>query len=113
MRDEFVIGRMRQTMKSHSDRIGDVFQELYERTIDFGAHPNEQAFLSNLNQEKVEERTELETVFLHADGPQLDHALKSTGQVGIWTLNAFQQIYRERFILLGVKERLEKLRERF
>lgn len=113
MRNEFATGRLRESIELHGGRMLSVFDEMYERTVDFGGHPNEQALLSNMIREDEEGRTEFQTVFLHGDSLQLDHALKSTGQVGLWALHAFQLIFRDRFMLLGVRERLTELRKHF
>lgn len=113
MRNEFLISRLRETIKKHSKKMANLFDELYERTVDFGGHPNEHALLGNMLREADMDRIEFQTVFLHKDGVQMDHALKTTGQVGLWALHAFQLLYRERFMLLGVNESLEEIRNRF
>lgn len=113
MRKEFVASRLRETIEFHSKRMLALFDQMYERTIDFGGHPNEQALLSNITRNEEEDRTEFQTVFVHGDDLQLVHALKNTGQVGLWVLHAFQLIYRERFGLLGVEDRMIQLRKRF
>lgn len=101
----------RNTIRVHSAKMEKIFDELYERTIDFGGHPNERAFFSNMAREENEDRVEFQMVLLHGDGRPLEHALKSTGQVGLWALHAFQLLYPERFMLLGVSERLEEFRD--
>lgn len=113
MRKEFAATRLRETISNQSQNLALLFNELYERTIDFGAHPNERALFSGMVKKNGADRVEFETVFLHGDGLQLEHALKTTGQVGLWALHVFQLIYPERFMLLGVKDSLEKIRKRF
>jgi hypothetical protein len=46
------------------------------------------------------------------DSIALMHGLKSTAQSGLCSLHVFQHIFRERFQLLGLRERLAKLRTR-
>lgn len=110
---EFAVSRLRASIQRRSEKMLSIFDEMYERTIDFGAHPNERALLSSIKQDRLDDRIEYQTVFLHGDGLQLDHALKTTGQVGLWVLHAFQLLYPSRFMLLSIRQRLEDVRQHF
>ncbi len=44
VREEFTAGAIRRAIKKADAKIGGHFEFLYERLIDFGAHPNEQGF---------------------------------------------------------------------
>ena len=50
-------------------------------------------------------------LYLHGDSPILDNALLSLAQFRVCTLLIFQEIFRERFELLGVSSELLELRK--
>lgn len=83
---------------------------LYERTIDYGAHPNPRALVSALEQEESEGSIHFQRLYLVGDDEPLHLCLRSTAQVGVGSLEVFRNIYRTRYELLGIEERLRKLR---
>ena len=56
------------------------------------------------------DRITLTHLYLHGDDDALLMGLKSTAQVGAASLHIFQHVFRERFMILGVRGMLEKLR---
>src|SRR5207244_597525 len=46
VKDEFTIGALRKVLKSIDPETHSVWSEMYEKTIDFGAHPNPAALVS-------------------------------------------------------------------
>lgn len=111
---EFRNEKIKQYIKSAAPVMGAQFAHLYNQLIDFGAHPNENGYLISTNIEKNEDGgVEFQTVYLHADGPQLDIGLKTAGQIGLWTLHLTQLLFRERYELLGIRADLEIVRKHF
>ncbi len=53
----------------------------------------------------------IQQLYLHSDGLPMDFALKTTAQIGICSLHLFQWIFKERFSLLGITDRLQALRQ--
>jgi hypothetical protein len=109
----FQYGKIRDRILSNAVKLGEILEELYERTIDFGAHPNFKGIAINSKINKTEDQTEYLQIYLHDDGLALDFSLKSCAQVGIWSLSIYQLIYPEKFLLLGIKSELEALTKRF
>jgi hypothetical protein len=107
----FQIGKIRPTIEKANRHAAKVFDELYERAIDFGAHPNERSITGNLRITDLDDRTSYEQIYLHDDGPPLIHALKSTAQAGVCALEIFQEIFGPRFELLGVRAEVLELRK--
>jgi hypothetical protein len=87
-----------------------VFDSLYQRSIDFGGHPNERSVTGNMRLVKLEGRTEFQQVYLHDDSLMLDHGLKTTAQAGVCALEILQEVFTARFELLGVRVKLLDLR---
>lgn len=86
-------------------------KKLYELTIDFGAHPNEQAITSNVMIEEESDKKTYQSLYLHGDGIFLDHAIKTAAQIGLGSLLIFEHIFRDCFRLLGINFELQELRK--
>lgn len=100
----FALGSLRETIQKHDAKLALVFNELYERSIDFGAHPNQYGVVTGMALKEQEDRTAILQKYLHADGMEMDFALKTTAQAGIFVLRAFQFMMPEKYMLLGIQE---------
>lgn len=85
-------------------------EQLYERTIDLGGHPNELGLLSLLERNETDDSVELSLQVLAPGTEAFDLCLKSTMEVGIATLDIFQEIYETRFELVSLDEEVERLK---
>lgn len=108
-RSEFQHAKVEKHINSSAQKLGSIFALLYDRTIDYGAHPNERGFLSNTKVVESEDSKEFLQIYLQDDGPQLDLALKTAVQAGIWALSIFQMIYPAKWELLSIKHELVEL----
>jgi hypothetical protein len=108
---DFQVVKIKELISQRAPKIGEIFDTLYDRTIDYGAHPNEKGFSLNSQINERESGVEFLHIYLQGNGIALDYSLKSLAQVGIWCLSIFQLIYPEKFELLGIKERLVELRK--
>jgi hypothetical protein len=111
VKDTFQIRKIRLTIEKANQHAAKVFNELYQRAIDFGAHPNERSVTGNLRITDLDGRKLFEQIYLHGDGAPLIHALKTTAQTGVCALEIFQEIFGPRFELLGVRAELLELRK--
>ena len=112
MRNEFEHKKVIRTLEKTDPKLYDAVASLYERTIDFGAHPNERAITGSIEIRHGANSKEYLPIYLHGDGLALEHALKMTAQCGLDSLLVFQCIYPERFALLGISENLHLLRQK-
>ncbi len=102
--------RIMKTLLARDVALHSSLSELYQRTIDFGGHPNERA-VSNSSKIRIEGDTMvIRNQFLHGDSSALDHALRTNAQIGLGSLMVFQLIYKERFDLLGLHDTIESLK---
>ena len=108
------MSNVRPTVAKCDGRLGTVFDTLYERAIDFGGHPNERAIMGSLKIEKGRERIEVQQIYLHADGPALRAAVKTTAEAGLCALFVLQNVsaLTTRFQILGLREEMQALRKR-
>jgi hypothetical protein len=110
VKDEFKIRTLLNTLKTADSAEGNGTEVLYERTIDYGAHPNERALMQTLKMDKTADTVEFQVVYLTGDTPSLRLVLRTCAQVGVCALGIFRLIYRERFDLVGLSETLVTLR---
>lgn len=107
-RSQFGFGRVIATLRTKNVALAERVSNLYDTTIDFGAHPNEMAVTSHLKLEKSDKRVTMKSNYLTGETVALLHAFKVTLEVGIEALSIFQVMRQKRFELLGIKEILEK-----
>ena len=111
-KQEFTYQHVIETFKAVNNDIATVADNLYQRTIDFGAHPNERAVTSEIQiVDEAGKQTIKQTYLAGGTLPQT-HALKSSAQIATCSLYAFREIYKERFDILGLTERVDNLRNK-
>jgi len=99
-----------KTLLARDIALHSSLSKLYQRTIDFGGHPNERAVSSSSKMWQEGDTTVIRIQSLHGDSRALDHALGTTAQIGLGSLLVFQLIYKERFDHLGLRETIESLK---
>jgi hypothetical protein len=111
--DAFTQAKVRGCIDKHDKKLAEVYQQLYERCIDAGAHPNGLAVSGSMKitDDPDADLTHIEQIYLHRDGLAMDHGQKSAAQIGICSLHIFQFIFKERFSLLGLTNLLQELRQ--
>lgn len=112
VRQEFKISTMLDLAKSMDEKEGTVAEKLYERTIDYGAHPNERALMQALQMTEGDDKIEFNSIYLDKDSDQLKLAIKTTAQAGACALSLFRPIYKERYDILGVTDALDHIKKR-
>jgi hypothetical protein len=110
VKNKFKMGDVKNTLKETDKTNYKVASILYDRTIDFGAHPNEMASTSSLTIEKENGDTKLQQIYLSGGNMQQRHAMKTTAQTGVCSLYILREIFKDRFDILGLTARLDKLR---
>ncbi len=110
-KDNFTIAKVRDSIRA-ADRMGVViFNELYDRSIDFGGHPNERSVTGSMVINNVGNDKEIQFMFLHVDDLALDHAMKSAAQAGVCALSILGDVFSARFELLGVNAEIVRLKQ--
>ena len=109
-KQSFRHGDVMKTLLARDIALHKSLSDLYQRTIDFGGHPNQRAVSSSLAMRKESDTTVVRNQFLHGDSAALDHALRTNAQIGLGSLLVFQLIYNERFDILDLRDTLESLK---
>lgn len=86
------------------------FEDLYQRAIDFGGHPNERAVTGNMKMVEEPGKRTMLAIMQHGDGIELNLALKSAAQCAMVSLEMLQVVFDARFELLGVNAAMLNLR---
>lgn len=110
---EFAGSRLFGSLRKRDNTIGDRAGLLYERAIDFGAHPNELAVGSLMSVEESETVATINHSYLSGDGLPLRLCLKSLGQTGLITLEIFCLLYPKRCKAALVAETVATVKLRF
>ncbi len=111
VKQEFKIGTIFNRLVLTNAKVAEVAKTLYDRTIDYGAHPNEQALMQVLHMERDADNIRLEVRYLsRGEEPAFGACFKTTAQVGVCVLDTFRLVFRERFQLLGLERELDQLK---
>jgi hypothetical protein len=107
-KEAFKIGAVRTAIGRYDSKLADVFDENYQRSIDFGGHPNPHASFSAAVLDEREGETGMTVLAISNDAKMITAALKSTAQVGLTALLLFlQHVFKEKFELLGIRQEIE------
>jgi hypothetical protein len=111
---EFKTSRIKATVAENTDaEISRQFEELYQRAIDFGGHPNERAVTGNMDITRLGPgRLLMQQILLHDDGPMLDYGLKATAETGLCALQVLRAAFEEKFKATGQDQVLAELLKR-
>jgi hypothetical protein len=108
-KEAFLISKIKNAIESFDPHLARIFNELYQRSIDFGGHPNPHGTFSAMNIEDNGPPFVSMTAFV-TDAPILQHAMKSVAQIGLAALFIFQHVFKAKFELLGINAEMNKLR---
>jgi hypothetical protein len=107
IRRTFTQTAVRDAIAAKDQKLSEIYQALYERSIDFGAHPNEKAVTTGIVKDTLKTKT-IQFKLLTGDGPALDHSLRLTARVGICSLRVFGTIFKTQFDHQGFSRRAEQ-----
>ncbi len=114
VRTEFQARKIFNVLKSDDTTLAAIYDKLYEKLIDAGAHPNEfGAMLSTTVAESEKGDMSFDTIYLHQNGVPLDYWFRLCAQVGIWALRAADLVYPERSKLTRARYDLDALIARY
>ena len=99
-----------ETLERADATLAGQIKKLYERSIDFGAHPNERAMTGSMHIEEVSDGKVFSANYIHGDALVLAHLLKTTAQVGVGALLMLSIVFRDRFRLLTIDMSLDRLK---
>ena len=111
VRKEFKVANVFQVLELEDQKLRKIAGNLYEKTIDYGGHPNQQAFLSVMKQQSDDSKITFQSAYMIGNEDALHLCLKSCAQIGICTLSIFRLVFRERFDILGISQNLDSMKK--
>ena len=106
-RNMFTYGTVRNNLIEQDEILGQEASLLYDRTIDYGAHPNFYGHITTSDVTKVGVTVQ----FLMPGTNAFKLCVQTSVEVGICSLKIFNRIFSERFHSAGITERLNKINE--
>ena len=106
----FRISDMLSALQADHPRDGSVTADLYEHTINLGAHPNAFGLFQGVDVSEDSEATTIVTQYLHPSTPAHKAALLETARAGVAVLGIFAHIFEPRSTLLGIWNDLAPLK---
>jgi len=110
MRNEFKISNLLNHLQSADSGTHDIAKSLYDRTIDYGGHPNEHAVSTQINIKSTGSRYDITHDYFNCGDSPHNFAIKSAAQVGICCLDIFYHVFRDRYRILGIDKSLNDIR---
>ena len=108
---EFQVGKIRGMIAAFDEKLAANFKLLYDRSIDYGGHPNPYGVLTGMNMEtKDEQLISITTLALTNDPIITMFAMKSVAQVGLCSLYIFQHMFESKLELLSIRAEMNALR---
>jgi len=97
-------------LEQDDKQIAGLARELYERSIEYGAHPNPRGMLASMKIKKEERRVYFTSEYLLEDKLARAVCVKTAAQTGVCSLYIFRLTLEARFNLLGVTDKLLRVR---
>jgi len=99
VKDVFQIGDILNEYTSDHNDDGRIAHELYEQTIDWGAHPNTHGLMQTVTLEHTSDAMEVVTQYLYPGTLAHASAMKDTARIGVGVLIAFGHIFEPKYAL--------------
>lgn len=109
VKDKFKAGFMLQALEITDPALEKIARELYDRTIDYGAHPNERSLSLALKRTDVKNGIRFDLRYLTDSALAIEFCLKCTAQIGVLSLKILQLIIPERFKIAELDVKLERI----
>ena len=107
-KQEFTVSRVVATHRSCDATIAAQLYNLYEMTIDVGAHPNQLGAMGSMTSSEDVDRVTYAVGILHPAPLPVLVTVKTAVEAAIGALKVFAKIFPERFRLVGLDEIVER-----
>lgn len=113
VKNEFTIRNVLNHLQTINPKTHEIAKSLYDRTIDYGGHPNERAVTTQIKTKTDAARVEFTADYFHCGDRPHQVSLRSSAQIGICCLDIFCNVFGTRYRLLGIDQRLDEIRRGF
>jgi hypothetical protein len=108
-RTEFTVKNVRSTHEGLDPVTAAQLQQLYEKLIDYGAHPNQMGVFTSLGSQESATDVTFSVGILYPSELPVMVTLRLSMAVAIGALKIFGLIYPERFVLMGLDSEIREL----
>lgn len=112
VRRTFKTNHMFAQLINDDPKHGTAAKALYERTIDYGAHPNEQALSTTMKIVLEDKKRIMQAFYMHGDDNQTRAALKTAAQVGVTSMCVLRNVFKQRYDIIGITEKLDAIKKK-
>lgn len=111
-RKKFQIPNIVAEIEKFDLKLGGVYKDLYDRSIDFGGHPNPHGMFSatNIDKDEDEKLTGMITFALVIDPKIIEFSMHKVAQVGLTSLCVFRRVFEGNFESRGINLKIDSLR---
>jgi hypothetical protein len=109
-RKEFMHTKVIGSLAEHHPRLHASIEVIYERTIDYGAHPNQRGLATSTKMVDTEGDSLVRVAQLQGAGPEMDMTMQAAADVGVGALSIFEKIFEARFQSQVIDAELKLLR---
>jgi hypothetical protein len=110
-RGKFQIYTITKTIACFDQKLSKIFKDMYDRSIDFGGHPNPHGMIGSMDIDKDDEEqlTGMSTFALAPNPRVIEFSMHKVAQVGLTALCIFRHIFGKKFELLGISAKMDAL----
>ena len=112
-RKEFSYRNVRGSLVDADKELAEIAIRLYNDTIEFGGHPNEQALLAVSDWLERGEDVVFTQHYLSGGSLEIKFGLVNAMRVGLCCLYIFRRIYKTRVDILGLTDELDRLKRKY
>jgi len=105
----FRSGDLKATHRQRDPETARILEELYERCISTGAHPNPAGFLASIIREEHETALTHKVLLLNAQVLPLMLAIKTAVEIAVGVLRIFGLMYPKQYVDTGMLAKLEHI----
>lgn len=108
-KDAFTVSKVHHTHETLDAAGAKILHELYETTIDYGAHPNEKGLLASMRREEKGDAVTYQVGILHPEPLLMTVTLKTAIEVAIGTLKVSRLVAPTQLKVEGLDLTIEQL----
>jgi len=112
-RRTFEISTITKAIAGFDQKLSNIFSDMYDRSIDFGGHPNPHAMIGsmNINKDDDEQLTSMSTFALAVNPKVIEFSMHKVAQVGLTSLCIFEHMFTHQFEVAGIRSEMDALKE--
>lgn len=109
VRNTFVIKTMLTELAAMDSKLGDVVSELYEKTIEYGAHPNVDGVLISSEIQQTDDKVVISAEYTTSNERKISATVRDCSRLAACALHLGWKIFPQRFSILQLDSELKRL----